>query len=93
LASGKAGAASSVRRSGEASALTAWAAVANLSFVEVSGLARACNTSRQRPGDSCLGGHAFEDAGPYLLDHPQRFLRDSPDNAAALQAWRERLAR
>lgn len=31
--------------------------------------------------------------GPYLVDHPQRFLRDSPENAAALKAWRERLAR
>lgn len=29
----------------------------------------------------------------YLVDHPQRFLRDSPENAAAIRAWRERLKR
>lgn len=29
----------------------------------------------------------------FIVDHPQRFLRDAPENAAELKAWRERLKR
>lgn len=39
---------------------------------------------QQQPGDA---------AGPYLVDHPQRFLRDSADNAAAIAALRQQLLR
>lgn len=52
---------------------------------------------RFRPGDRGLwflkAAPEPEAAGIYAVDHPQRFLRDSPGNAAALKAWRERLAR
>lgn len=52
---------------------------------------------RFRPGDRGLwflstSGQPGEER-IHRIDHPQRFLRDSPDNAAALKAWRERLAR
>ena len=32
-----------------------------------------------------------ETGGPYVLDHPQRFVRDTPENAAAIAAWRRQL--
>lgn len=32
-----------------------------------------------------------EPAGPYLVDNPQRFLRDSPENSAAAKALRQAL--
>lgn len=30
-------------------------------------------------------------AGVFLVDHPQRFVREGPDSAAAIEAWRRRL--
>jgi len=32
-----------------------------------------------------------EGGSPYLVDHPQRFLRDAPENAAAIGALRQQL--
>jgi len=34
-----------------------------------------------------------EAKGVFIVDHPQRFLRDAPENAAELKAWHERLKR
>lgn len=34
-----------------------------------------------------------EPLGPYVVDHPQRFLRDAPENAAAISALRQQLQR
>lgn len=36
---------------------------------------------------------AADAAGVYVVDHPQRFLREGTDNAAAIAAWRQRLSR
>ena len=34
-----------------------------------------------------------EPLGPYVVDHPQRFLRDAPENEAAISALRQQLQR
>ena len=70
-----------------------------LAFVAVPGAAQPISSSdlRYRRGDHGVWFLRLRQpgdvSGPYLADHPQRFLRDTPENASVIRTLRDQLKR